>query len=63
MSSLPGWREPRSPDFWLLVLLVLALGFRLLVLTRALDWFVSFVVADDFFYYAKHGLSPRPRPR
>jgi hypothetical protein len=52
VSVAPRWRDLRSPDSWLVVLLVLGLGLRLLFLLQSLTWFVSMFVADDFFYYA-----------
>jgi len=46
------WRDPRHPDFWMVVLLVAALALRVAFLVQPLPWFVSMVPADDFFYYA-----------
>jgi hypothetical protein len=43
----------RQPEAWLLLLCVLALGLRLLLLLQPLPWFVSMMMADDFFYYAQ----------
>jgi len=46
-----SWRNPKHPDFWLLVILVFGAGIRLWYLTKPLDWFISFFIADDCFYY------------
>jgi hypothetical protein len=45
------WRNPRHPDAWQIVLVAIALGLQVSLLSQPLDWFVSMISADDFFYY------------
>ncbi len=45
------WNNPRHPDFWLIIILLAGMGIRLWYLSKSLDWFVSFFIADDCFYY------------
>lgn len=41
----------RAPGFWLALILAAALAVRLFYLTMPFEKFVSFFIADDFFYY------------